>query len=173
MHIHHKFCARFTSLDIKSSECCNCIESPEYLEADMAAQWFWPWAVEINKFVKIWFGTGVAIVKVVTAWLLPCWQIIEKSSFDGKEGILSLLPTADTSQHRWVEGISPSELITQNYFKVLCLCKQLLIGTFCSSTYIKKVFFSEYHSFCLLLTEYIDGVTCYLKELSYDRVYQP
>lgn len=40
----------------------------------------------------------------------------------------------------WVEGISPSELITQNYFKVLCLCKQLLIGSFCSSTYIKKVF---------------------------------
>lgn len=48
------------------------------------------------------------------------------------------------------------------------------MGAFCSSIYTKDFFFSRYHSFCfLLLTEYIDGVASYLKELAYDGVYQP
>lgn len=60
---------------------------------------------------------------------------------EGRESSL-FLPTAGILSYKqyWVEGISPSELITPNYFKAICLCKQLLMGAFCSSIYTKDFF---------------------------------
>ena len=62
---------------------------------------------------------------------------------EGRKSSL-FLPTAGTLSYKQygVEGISPSELITQNYFKAIYLCKQVLIRAFCSSIYTKDGFFS-------------------------------